>query len=377
MCVSHAVSQKKPTEKAVTKGEERVRAITTVFAAVTLGLLTLAPQAFAQDKGPVGISMPTKSSARWIADGDNMARYFKEKGYQTDLQYAEDEIPNQLAQIENMITKGAKVLVIAAIDGTTLSDVLDQAASQGTKVIAYDRLIRGSANVDYYATFDNFQVGVLQGSYIVDKLGLKEGKGPFNIELFGGSPDDNNAFFFYNGAMSVLQPYIDTGKLVVASGQTGMDKVSTLRWDGAVAQSRMDNLLSAYYTDRKIDAVLSPYDGLSIGIISSLKGVGYGSGGQKMPIVTGQDAEVPSIKSILAGQQTSTVFKDTRELAKVTVGMVDAVLSGKTPEVNDTKTYDNGVKVVPAYLLKPVSVDASNWKSVLVDSGYYKESEFR
>jgi putative multiple sugar transport system substrate-binding protein len=337
-----------------------VRAFTSVVAAVTLGLFTLAPQAFAQDKGPVGISMPTKSSARWIADGDNMARYFKEKGYQTDLQYAEDEIPNQLAQIENMLTKGVKVLVIAAIDGTTLSDVLAQAASQGTKIIAYDRLIRGSANVDYYATFDNFQVGVLQGGYIVDKLGLKEGKGPFNIELFGGSPDDNNAFFFYNGAMSVLQPYIDTGKLVVASGQTGMD-----------------NLLSAYYTDKKVDAVLSPYDGLSIGIISSLKGVGYGSGGQKMPIVTGQDAEVPSIKSILAGEQTSTVFKDTRELAKVTVGMVDAVLSGKVPDINDAKTYDNGVKIVPAYLLKPVSVDASNWKSVLVDSGYYKESEFR
>jgi len=354
-----------------------VKAFTSVVAAVTLGLFTLAPQAFAQDKGPVGISMPTKSSARWIADGDNMARYFKEKGYQTDLQYAEDEIPNQLAQIENMLTKGVKVLVIAAIDGTTLSDVLAQAASQGTKIIAYDRLIRGSANVDYYATFDNFQVGVLQGGYIADKLGLKEGKGPFNIELFGGSPDDNNAFFFYNGAMFVLQPYIDTGKLVVGSGQTGMDKVSTLRWDGAVAQSRMDNLLSAYYTDKKVDAVLSPYDGLSIGIISSLKGVGYGSGSQKMPIVTGQDAEVPSIKSILAKEQTSTVFKDTRELAKVTVGMVDAVLSGKVPEVNDAKTYENGVKIVPAYLLKPVSVDASNWKSVLVDSGYYKESEFR
>nr|WP_051511556.1 multiple monosaccharide ABC transporter substrate-binding protein [Skermanella stibiiresistens] len=335
------------------------------------------PAAQAQDKGPVGISMPTKSSARWIADGDNMVKYFKEKGYQTDLQYAEDEIPNQLAQIENMITKGAKVLVIAAIDGTTLSDALDQAASQGIKVIAYDRLIRGSSHVDYYATFDNFQVGVLQGGYIVDKLGLKDGKGPFNIELFGGSPDDNNAFFFYNGAMSVLQPYIDTGKLVVGSGQTGMDKVSTLRWDGAVAQSRMDNLLSAYYSDRKVDAVLSPYDGLSIGIISSLKGVGYGGAGQPMPIVTGQDAEVPSIKSILAKEQTSTVFKDTRELAKVTVGMVDALLSGGKAEVNDTKTYDNGVKVVPSYLLKPVSVDASNWKQVLVGSGYYTEAQFK
>ena len=276
-----------------------------------------------------------------------------------------------------MLTKNPKVLVIAAIDGTTLSDVLQKAADKGVKVIAYDRLIRGSKNVDYYATFDNFQVGVLQAQSIEKVLDLKGGKGPFNIELFGGSPDDNNAFFFYNGAMSVLKPYIDSGKLVVRSKQMGMDKVGTLRWDGAVAQARMDNLLSAYYSKDHVDAVLSPYDGLSIGILSSLKGVGYGSGSLKMPVVTGQDAEVPSVKSMLRKEQTSTIFKDTRELAKVTVAMVDAMMSGKTPEVNDTKTYNNGVKVVPSYLLKPVSVDASNWKQVLVDSGYYKESQIK
>ncbi|RST53893.1 multiple monosaccharide ABC transporter substrate-binding protein [Variovorax sp. MHTC-1] len=349
----------------------------TLLAGAAMGLIGLAPLAQAQDKGPIAISMPTKSSARWIADGTNMVKYFKEKGYKTDLQYADDDIPNQLAQIENMVTKGAKVLVIAAIDGSTLSDVLQKAADRGVKVIAYDRLIKGSKNVDYYATFDNFQVGVLQAGYIEQALKLKEGKGPYNIELFGGSPDDNNAFFFYNGAMSVLKPYIDSGKLVVRSKQLGMDKVSTLRWDGAVAQARMDNLLSAYYTKDRVDAVLSPYDGLSIGIISSLKGVGYGSGQQPMPVVTGQDAEVPSVKSILRKEQTATVFKDTRELAKVTVNMVDAMLAGKTPEVNDTKTYNNGVKVVPSYLLKPVSVDASNWKQALVDSGYYKESQIK
>jgi putative multiple sugar transport system substrate-binding protein len=276
-----------------------------------------------------------------------------------------------------MVTKGAKVLVIASIDGTTLSDVLQKAHDAGIKVIAYDRLIRDSGNVDYYATFDNFQVGVLQAGTIVDKLGLKDGKGPFNIELFGGSPDDNNAFFFYDGAMSVLQPYIDSGKLVVKSGQTGMDKVGTLRWDPATAQARMDNLLSANYTDAKVDAVLSPYDGLSIGIISSLKGVGYGTAAQPLPIVTGQDAEIPSVKSIIAGEQHSTIFKDTRELAKVTVAMVDAVMSGKEPEVNDTKTYDNGVKVVPSYLLKPVAVDKTNYKQILVDSGYYSEDKLK
>ncbi|MCV9938601.1 sugar ABC transporter substrate-binding protein [Boseaceae bacterium BT-24-1] len=345
--------------------------------ALALGAFAFAPLAQAQQKGTIGVSMPTKSSARWIADGDNMVKSLKEKGYAVDLQYADDDIPNQLAQIENMITKGVKVLVIAAIDGTTLSDALQQAASKGVKVIAYDRLIRNSKNVDYYATFDNFQVGVLQAGYIEKALGLKDGKGPFNIELFGGSPDDNNAYFFYNGAMSVLEPYIKSGKLVVRSGQLGMDKVSTLRWDGAVAQARMDNLLSAYYADKRVDAVLSPYDGLSIGIISSLKGVGYGSGKQAMPVITGQDAEVQSVKSILNKEQTSTVFKDTRELAKIAANMVDASLSGKEVEVNDTKTYENGVKTVPSYLLKPVSVDASNWRETLIASGYYTENQVK
>jgi putative multiple sugar transport system substrate-binding protein len=352
-----------------------VKLTKTFMTMLTAGMLALSTQAIAQDKGTIGISMPTKSSARWIADGDNMVKVFTELGYGTDLQYAEDDIPNQLAQIENMVTKGVKVLVIAAIDGTTLSAILQQAHDSGVKVIAYDRLIRDSANVDYYATFDNFQVGVLQAGSIVDGLGLKEGKGPFNIELFGGSPDDNNAFFFYDGAMSVLQPYIDSKKLVVQSGQMGMDKVGTLRWDGAVAQARMDNLLSAYYGDKRVDAVLSPYDGLSIGILSSLKGVGYGGADQPMPIVSGQDAEVPSIKSMIAGEQYSTVFKDTRELAKVTANMVDALLAGKEVPVNDTKTYDNGVKVVPSYLLKPVSVGRDNWEEILIGSGYYTKDQ--
>ena len=350
----------------------------TLFALALAGLAVTAPDggALAQSKPTVGIAMPTKASARWIDDGNNIVKVLKERGYGTDLQYAEDDIPNQLSQVENMVTKGAKVLVIAAIDGTTLSDVLKQAKARGITVIAYDRLIRNTPDVDYYATFDNFQVGALQAQSIEQGLGLKEGKGPFNIELFGGSPDDNNAYFFYNGAMSVLQPYIDSGKLVVASRQTGMDKVSTLRWDGATAQSRMDNLLSAFYGRKRVDAVLSPYDGLSIGIISSLRGVGYGSSGQPMPVISGQDAEVPSIKSMQRGEQYSTIFKDTRDLARVTADMVDAALSGKEVTVNDTKTYNNGVKVVPSYLLKPVVVDKSNWEKVLIDSGYYKRSQF-
>jgi len=347
-----------------------------LIVAATISALAIGPLA-AQDKGTIGIAMPTKSSARWISDGNSMVEQFEAAGYVADLQYAEDDIPNQLAQIENMITKGADVLVIAAIDGTTLSNALENAAAAGIKVIAYDRLIRESGNVDYYATFDNFKVGVQQASSLVAGLNERFGAGPYNVELFGGSPDDNNAFFFYNGAMSVLDPLIADGTVVVQSGQMGMDKVGTLRWDGAVAQSRMGNLLSAFYGDKDLHGALSPYDGLSIGILSSLKGVGYGSGGVDMPIVTGQDAEVPSVKSMLAGEQYSTVFKDTRTLAGVTVGMVEALLGGGEPEINDTTTYDNGVKVVPSYLLEPVSVDISNWEEALIGSGYYTMDQIK
>src|ERR1700674_2406915 len=364
-------------DRSSTPWERNMNLLKSTLSAIALGSLALAGPALAQIQPIVGIAMPTKSSARWIDDGNNIVKVLKERGYNTDLQYAEDDIPNQLSQIENMVTKGAKVLVIASIDGTTLSDVLKQAKDKGITVIAYDRLIRDTPNVDYYATFDNFQVGVLQAQSIEQGLKLKEGKGPFNIELFGGSPDDNNAYFFYNGSMSVLQPYIDSGKLVVVSHQSGMDKVSTLRWDGATAQARMDNLLSAFYTDKRVDAVLSPYDGLSIGILSSLKGVGYGSGDLPMPVVTGQDCEVQSIKSIIAHEQRSSIYKDTRELAKVAASMVDALVAGGKPEINDTKTYNNGVKVVPYYLLIPVPVDISNYKAILVDGGYYTADQLK
>ncbi len=325
----------------------------------------------------VGVAMPTKSSQRWIQDGDNMKKQLEAKGYTVDLQYGEDNIDNQVAQIENMISKGAKVLVIASIDGSALTDVLKKAADADVKVIAYDRLIRNSENVSYYATFDNEKVGVQQATSLVKALGADTKPGPFNIELFGGSPDDNNAFFFYDGAMSVLKPLIDKGVLVVKSNQMGMDKVSTLRWDAATAQSRMENILSANYTTEKVDGVLSPYDGISIGILSALKSVGYGKGDKKMPIVTGQDAEVASVKSIVADEQYSTIFKDTRTLAEKAVKMVDAVLSGSEPEVNDTKTYDNGKKVVPSYLCEPVPVDKTNYKQILIDSGYYKEADLK
>ena len=356
-----------------------MKLIRTLIATLAVGLAATTYSAQAQDKGTVGIAMPTKSSLRWISDGNELVKALGAAGYKTDLQFAEDDIPNQLAQIENMVTKDVKVLIIASIDGTTLSAVLQQAHDKGVKVIAYDRLIRDSPNVDYYTTFDNFQVGVLQANSILKGLGYPEKKGPFNLELFGGSPDDNNAFFFYDGAMSVFQPLIDKGDFVVKSGQMGMDKVGTLRWDGAVAQARMDNLLSANYSDgSRVDAVLSPYDGLSRGIISSLRGVGYGTEDQPWPIISGQDAEVPSVKAIIAGEQYSTVYKDTRELAKVTADLVDEVMQGKEPsQINDTKTYDNGVKVVPSVLLTPYEVDKSNYQEKVVDSGYIKAEDLQ
>jgi putative multiple sugar transport system substrate-binding protein len=324
----------------------------------------------AADKGLIGISMPTKSSTRWISDGDSMVKEFTALGYSTDLQYAEDDAPTQLSQIENLVTKGAKVLIIAAVDGSTMSDILQKAADAKIKVFSYDRLITKTPNVDFYTTFDNFGVGVLQANSLVEglKARFKDMK-PWNVELFGGSPDDTNAGYFYNGAMSVLQPMIDAGDIKIVSGQMGMEKVGTLRWDGAVAQARMDNLLSANYTSAKVHGVLSPYDGLSRGIISSLKGVGYAAG-DAMPIVTGQDAEVPSVKAMMGGEQYSTVFKDTRELAKVTAKMVDTAMQGKEPEINDTKTYNNGVKVVPSFLLTPHSVGKDDIQKMLVDSGY-------
>ena len=365
--------------RGVSTGRETLKIIKTLVAALAVGLGAMTIGAYAQDKGSVGIAMPTKSSLRWISDGNELKAALEAKGYTVDLQYAEDDIPNQLAQIENMVTKGSKALVIASIDGTTLSAVLQQAADQGIKVVAYDRLIRDSGNVDFYTTFDNFKVGVLQAESLV--AGLKErfpNAKPWNVELFGGSPDDNNAFFFYDGAMSVLQPMIDSGAIAVKSGQMGMEKVGTLRWDGAVAQARMDNILSANYSDgSRVDGVLAPYDGLSRGIISSLRGVGYGAADQPWPIVTGQDAETPSVKAIIAGEQYSTVFKDTRELAKVTANMVDAILSGGKPEINDEKTYNNGVKVIPSYLLVPVSVDKSNYEEIVVKSGYIKAEDLK
>jgi len=333
----------------------------------------------------VGVTMPTKQSERWVDDGNNVKQQLEAAGYTVDLQYAENDIPTQVNQIENQITNGAKLLIIASIDGTALTSQLQEAADKDIKVIAYDRLIRNSPNVDYYATFDNYKVGVQQATSLLVGLGLLDqdgnkgsATGPFNVELFAGSPDDNNATFFFNGAMDTLKPYIDDGTLKVKSGQTDFNTVAILRWEPATAQARMENLLTSTYADgSRVDGVLSPYDGLSIGILSALKSSGYGTSGQAYPIVTGQDAEVASVKSIIAGEQFATIFKDTRDLASAAVAMAAGVLNGSTPTVNDTTTYDNGVKVVPTQLLDPVIVYQDNYQKVLVDSGYYTADELK
>ncbi len=334
--------------------------------------------------GLIGVAMPTKSSERWIQDGDAVKAQLEDQGYTVDLQYAEDDIPTQVSQVENMITKGAEALIIAAIDGTTLTSVLQDAADAEIPVIAYDRLIRETENVDYYASFDNFVVGQQQAWSVLNGLGLAEldgtpiegaPAGPFNIELFAGSLDDNNAFFFFDGAMDVLQPLIDDGTLVVKSGQTDIEQVATLRWDGETAQSRMEDILTANYSDGStVNAVLSPYDGISRGIISALTDAGY-SVGEGWPIISGQDAELDSVKAINSGEQYATIFKDTRELASVAVDMASAILNDEEPEVNNTEDYDNGVKVVPSFLLDPVIVVKDNIVEILVDSGYWTEEE--
>jgi putative multiple sugar transport system substrate-binding protein len=333
----------------------------------------------------VGVTMPTKSSERWIHDGDNVKAGLEKLGYKVDLEYANNDIPTQANQIETQITKGAKVLIVASIDGTALSTQLQEAHDKGIKVISYDRLLMKSPNVDYYASFDNYKVGVQQATSLLVGLGFKKEDGtdvspapagPLNIELFAGSPDDNNAPFFFRGAMDTLKPYIDGGKLVVKSGQTDFNTVATLRWDPATAQKRMEDLITKSYTGAKVDGVLSPYDGISIGILSALKSAGYGTAGQPYPIVTGQDAEVASVKSIIAGEQYATVWKDTRKLADLAVTMTDQVLKNQTVTTNSTD-YNNGSKVVPTEVLPFSTVYKDNYKSVLVDSGYYTDAQLK
>jgi putative multiple sugar transport system substrate-binding protein len=328
-------------------------------------------------KGTIGVAMPTKTSQRWIKDGDAMKAQLEAAGYKVNLVYANDDIPTQVTQVNDMVTKKNQVLVVASIDGTALAGVLKQAKDAGIPVIAYDRLLRSTNAVDYYTTFDNLKVGELQAQSLIDGLKASGKAAPWNVELFAGSPDDNNATFFFNGAMKLLQPLIDSKQIVIRSGETDFKTVATLRWDAAVAKRRMENVLTKSYASIDVQGVLAPYDGLSRGIIAALKGSGYGSGGKKLPVITGQDAEIESVKSILAGEQYSSVFKDTSKLAEATVKMIQQIAEKKAVETNDTTSYNNGIKVVPTMLLQPVAIDKSNVKQILLDAKYYTEAQMQ
>jgi putative multiple sugar transport system substrate-binding protein len=326
----------------------------------------------------VGIAMPTRSLERWISDGENLQKLLEGDGCTVDLQYADNKTDVQISQLQNMIANGATILVIASIDGTTLGPVLQDAADAGATVIAYDRLINGSPNVDYYATFDNYLVGQLQGKFIESTLGLADGKGPFNFEPFAGSPDDNNAKYFFNGAWDVLYPYVESGQLVIKSGKSPKpntdewQNIGILGWGSDDAQAEMENRLASFYTDSKVDVVLSPNDSLAQGIAAALEGAGYAPNSY---VLTGQDGDKASVINMLAGKQSMTVWKDTRELGKRVHEMIKSIIAGTPVEVNDTTTYDNGVKVVPSYLVTPEVVTPDQVQSKLIDSGFLKASD--
>ncbi|WP_448073487.1 multiple monosaccharide ABC transporter substrate-binding protein [Georgenia yuyongxinii] len=329
--------------------------------------------------GLIGIAMPTRSLERWNNDGENLDALLKEMGYETSLQYADNKVDQQITQLQNMINQDPEVLVVASIDGTALGPVLDSAREKGITVIAYDRLINGTESVDYYATFDNYQVGQLQGTFIEEQLGLADGAGPFNLEPFAGSPDDNNAKFFFSGAWDVLLPYVESGQLVVPSGKAPASNeewtsIGIQGWESAKAQSEMDNRLNSFYADKQVDVVLSPNDSLALGIEQALDAAGY-EPGENFPLVTGQDADLANVKNMLAGMQSMTVWKDTRTLGEQVATMVDQIVKGEEVEVNDTETYDNGVKVVPSYLLPPQVVTPDTVESSLVESGFYDAAE--
>jgi putative multiple sugar transport system substrate-binding protein len=305
----------------------------------------------------IGVSLPQKTSENWVLAENLFKTDLAAAGFKADVQFANGGVTEQQNQIQSMVTKGAKVIVVGAIDGSQLGTQVKAAKDSGATVIAYDRLLKNTDAVDYYVAYDNFKVGVLQGNALLDGMKKKKANGPYNIELFAGSPDDANAQVFFDGAMSVLKPKIDDGTLKVVSGQTSFNQVVTQGWKAENAQKRMDTLLSANYTSTAIDGVLSPNDTLARAIITSVK-----AAGKPVPIVTGQDSEVESVKSIMAGEQYSTINKDTRNLVKATIEMIQAIQKGDQPKINDTKSYNNGVKVVPAELLPPLIVTKDNAK---------------
>lgn len=349
-----------------------VMVLVLVLSMVACGAKEEAAETPAEDQKTVGILMPTKEQTIWSIQGDRLVEGFEAAGYATMIEYAEDDSARQATQIENMVTKGADVLVIAAVDSASLTDSCEKAKEAGCIIIADDRLITNTEAVDYYVTFDLVKMGALQGQYIVDTLDLANTTDSYTMEIFSGSQDDANAILFYNGAMEVLQPYLDEGKLVVKSGQTSYEQTAIQSWDSAKAQARMDNLLSGFYADDTLDAVLVAADCLCLGVISSLESMGYGTDAIPYPIMTGQDAELAAVKNIKAGKQSMTAFLDANELVKIIVPLVNDLVAGNEPEANST--YHNGVKDVPAQTYSPYLISAEN-VDYLVEVGFYTEAE--
>jgi putative multiple sugar transport system substrate-binding protein len=326
------------------------------------------------DGEKVGVSMPTKDLQRWVQDGENMQKELEAAGFAVELQYASNDIATQLNQIDAMIDNGCNVIVISAIEGSSLGQALDKAAEKGVKVIAYDRLLMDNANVDYYATFNNYMVGTVQGTYVKEKLDLDNAEGPFYMEVTAGDPGDNNARYFYQGAIDVLMPYIESGKIVIRSGQIEFADVATPTWKTDVAQKRADDILAGFYTNgEQLDVWLCSNDSTALGVTNALDNYT----GEGWPIITGQDCDIANTKNMIAGKQAMSVFKDTRTLAARVVTMIKQILAGEEVEVNDTETYDNNVKVVPSFLCEPVFANAENYKELLVDSGYYTEDQLQ
>ena len=322
----------------------------------------------------VGVSMPTKDLQRWNQDGANMEAMLKDAGYEVDLQFASNDVQTQLSQVENMINSGANVLVISAIEGSSLGSALALAKENEIPVIAYDRLLMDSDGVSFYATFDNYMVGTIQGTYIKDAMDLDNAAGPFNMEITAGDPGDNNARYFYQGAVDVLKPYIDAGKLVVKSGQIDFTEVATPTWATEVAQNRAENILSSFYADgSNVDIWLCSNDSTALGVTNALAANYNGT----YPVITGQDCDIANTKNMIAGKQSMSVFKDTRTLAAQVVKMVGQILKGEEVDVNNNETYNNNVIVVPSFLCAPVFADANNYKELLIDSGYYTEDQLK
>ncbi|MET0992441.1 MAG: sugar-binding protein [Lacisediminihabitans sp.] len=308
----------------------------------------------------IGVALPDKTSENWVLAGKLFTDGLTEAGFKPDVQYApsNNTASEQASQISTMNTKGAKVLIIGAFDGKQLGSQVKAAAANGATVIAYDRIIQDSKDVNYYVAYDNFKVGELQGQALLD--GMKErypSAKSYNIELFSGAQTDPNAKVFFDGALKVLQPKIDDGTLKVVSGQTSIAQTQTTGWLAANAQTRMDTLLAGSYSSTELNGVLSPNDTLARAIIQSIKSAGKNT--PVMPVVTGQDSEAASIPLIMSGEQYSTINKDTGALVKQAIDMVKELSKGKKASTNSDAT-NNGSVDVPTYYLPPTLVTAAN-----------------